>query len=189
VKATFPLSAPLEAWAALADPTRLAAALPGCRSVTRDAAGDGTVHVVTEVAVASVRGLWAGTVSPVAPDAVRVRGSGEPGSVDVVVCADPERTALTVDGTVDGALGTVGSAVLVAAIRRMAEELLVAVVPESPPPPPDLPAGSAARTTVPAGKTIGVGRRRALGTAAAVAGIGVAAALAGRRRRAQGGGS
>jgi carbon monoxide dehydrogenase subunit G len=126
VKTTFPVSAPPEAWAALADPMRLAAALPGCRSVTRDAGGDGSLQVVTEVAVAAVRGLWAGTVAPVDHDAVRVRGSGAPGGVDVVVRVDPEHTALTVEGTVDGALGTVGSSVLAAAVRRMAEDLLAA---------------------------------------------------------------
>jgi carbon monoxide dehydrogenase subunit G len=129
MKTTFPVSAPPEAWAALADPQRLAAALPGCRSVTRDADGDGTLRVVTEVAVASVRGLWAGTVASVDADAVRVRGSGAPGSVDLTVRVDPERTALTVEGTVDGALGTVGSAVLAAAVRRMAEEVLAATDP------------------------------------------------------------
>jgi len=126
VKATFPVSAPSEAWAALADPERLAAALPGCRSVTRDADGVGTLHVVTEVAVASVRGLWAGTVAPVDADAVHVRGSGAPGAVDLVVRADPGRTSITVEGTVDGALDTVGAAVLAGAVRRMAEDLLAA---------------------------------------------------------------
>ncbi|MGH9249726.1 MAG: SRPBCC domain-containing protein [Acidimicrobiales bacterium] len=129
MKTTFPLSAPPEAWGALADPQRLAAALPGCRSVTRDADGDGTLRVVTEVAVASVRGLWAGTVASVDADAVRVRGSGAPGSVDLTVRVDPERTALTVEGTVDGALATVGSALLAAAVRRMAEEVLAATEP------------------------------------------------------------
>jgi carbon monoxide dehydrogenase subunit G len=124
VKTTFPVSAPPRAWAALADPERLAAALPGCRSVTRDADGDGTLHVVTEVAVASVRGLWAGTVAPVDADAVHVRGSGAPGAVDLVVRADPARTSITVEGTVDGALGTVGTAVLAGAVKRMAGDLL-----------------------------------------------------------------
>jgi carbon monoxide dehydrogenase subunit G len=123
VRTTFPVSAPAGAWAALADPQRLAAALRGCRSVTRDP-GDGTLHVVTEVAVASVRGLWAGTVAAVDADAVRIRGSGSPGTVDLVVRADPERTSLAVEGTVDGALGTVGAAVLAGAVRRMAEDLL-----------------------------------------------------------------
>jgi carbon monoxide dehydrogenase subunit G len=132
VKMTFPVSAPPGAWAALADPQRLAAALPNCRSVTRDADGDGTLHVVTEVAVASVRGLWAGTVAPVDADAVHVRGSGAPGAVDLVVRADPERTSLTVEGTVDGALGTVGTAVLAGAVRRMVEDLLAATEPPTP---------------------------------------------------------
>jgi carbon monoxide dehydrogenase subunit G len=124
VKTTFPVSAPPGAWAALGDPERLAAALPGCRSVTRDAGGDGTLHVVTEVAVASVRGVWAGTVAPVDGDAVHVRGSGAPGAVDLLVRADPGRTSITVEGSVDGALGTVGAAVLAGAVRRMAEVLL-----------------------------------------------------------------
>jgi carbon monoxide dehydrogenase subunit G len=131
VKTTFPVSAPPGAWAALADPDRLAAALPGCRSVTRHADGAGTLHVVTEVAVASVRGLWAGTVAPVDADAVQVRGSGAPGAVDLVVRADSGRTRITVEGTVDGALATVGIAVLAGAVKRMAEDLLAATEPPS----------------------------------------------------------
>jgi carbon monoxide dehydrogenase subunit G len=183
VKTTFPVSAPPEAWAALADPMRLAAALPGCRSVSRDAGGEGTLQVVTEIAVASVRGLWAGTVAPVDGDAVRVRGSGAPGAVDLVVRANAERTALMVEGTVEGALGTVGSAVLAAALRRTAEDLLAAAVPESsphPPHPPVFPAGLAAGTAVPATKSVGAGRRRVIG--ATVAGAAIAAIVAGRRR-------
>jgi carbon monoxide dehydrogenase subunit G len=132
VKTTFPVSAPPAAWAALADPERLAAALPGCRSVIRHADADGTLHVVTEVAVASARGLWAGTVAPVDADAVHVRGSGAPGAVDLVVRVDPGRTSITVEGSVDGALGTVGTAVLAGAVRRIAEDLLAAT--ESPGP-------------------------------------------------------
>jgi carbon monoxide dehydrogenase subunit G len=182
VKTTFPISAPPEAWAALADPMRLAAALPGCRSVTGDAGGDGTLQVVTEVAVAAVRGLWAGTVTPVDADAVRVQGSGAPGAVDLVVRADPERTALTVEGTVDGALGTVGSAVLAAAVRRMAEDLLAAtetpgvpvtdVVDSQPDPSPE--------------PRHPPGRRRVVAVAAVAVAIAVAIAVAGRRRWARG---
>ncbi len=127
MRTTVPITASPEAWAALADPERLAAALPGCRSVTRGVGGDGTLHVVTDVAVASVRGLWVGTVAPVDADAVRVSGSGAPGTLDLVVRADPERTSITVEGTVEGALGTVGSAVLTAAIHRMAVDLVAGV--------------------------------------------------------------
>jgi carbon monoxide dehydrogenase subunit G len=126
------VSAPPGAWAALADPERLAAALPGCRSVIRHADADGTLQVVTEVAVASARGLWAGTVTPVDADTVHVRGSGAPGAVDLVVRVDPGRTSITVEGSVDGALGTVGAAVLAGAVRRIAEDLLAAT--ESPGP-------------------------------------------------------
>jgi hypothetical protein len=76
--------------------------------------------------------LWAGTVVPVDGDAVRVTGSGAPGSVDLVVRADPERTSITVEGTVEGALETVGSAVLAAAVRRTAEEILTALAALQP---------------------------------------------------------
>jgi hypothetical protein len=65
-------------------------------------------------------------------DAVRVTGSGAPGSVDLVVRADPERTSITVEGTVEGALETVGSAVLAAAVRRTAEDLLTALAASQP---------------------------------------------------------
>jgi carbon monoxide dehydrogenase subunit G len=132
MKTAFPVSAPPGAWAALVDPDRLVTALPGCRSVTRDADAHGTLRVVTEIAVASVRGLWAGTVAPVDVDAVQVRGTGAPGTVDLVIRADPGRTRLTVEGTVDGPLGTVGSAVLAGAVRRMAEDLLAAAEPPGP---------------------------------------------------------
>jgi carbon monoxide dehydrogenase subunit G len=183
VKTTFPVSAPPEAWAALADPQRLAAALPGCRSVTPDAGGDGTLHVVTEVAVASVRGLWAGTVAPLDFDAVRVRGSGAPGAVDLTVRANPERTALTVEGTVDGLLGTVGSAVLAAAVRRVAEGLLATTAT----PASNTSRGQGFEPTEP--MTSPTPRRRAArrvgGGVAAVAAV--AAVIA--RRRARRGGS
>jgi carbon monoxide dehydrogenase subunit G len=131
MRATFPVSGPPPAWAALAHPDLLAGALPGCRSARAIDGGKG-VQVVVDVAVASVRGLWAGTVVPVDADAVRIAGSGEPGAVDVVVRADPERTILTVDGTVDGPLATVGSTLLAAAARRLADDLLSAIAGATP---------------------------------------------------------
>jgi carbon monoxide dehydrogenase subunit G len=69
---------------------------------------------------------------PVDADAVRIAGSGEPGAVDVVMRADPERTMLTVDGTVDGPLATVGSTLLAAAARRLADDLLSAIAGATP---------------------------------------------------------
>ena len=185
MKTTFPVSAPPGAWAALADPERLAAALPGCRSVARD--GDGALHVVTEVAVASVRGLWAGTVAPVDADAVRVRGSGAPGAVDLVVRADPERNTLTVEGTVDGDLSTVGSAVLAAAVRQTARHLLTAATKAGPGPRalgPDVGVDVAATTPVRSDFV-----RRAMPVTAVAAGVVVAMVVGSRLRRAQRGGS
>lgn len=183
MKATFSVSAPPGAWAALADPERLAAALPGCRSVARDAGGDGTFHVVTEVAVASVRGLWAGTVAPVDADAVHVRGSGAPGAVDLVVRADPERTSLTVEGSVDGPLGTVGAAVLAGAVRRMAEDLLGATDPPGPGPSSGTPRTSGAPDTSTASGGRRVARRAG---GAAIVGVTVAVVAFILRHRARG---
>lgn len=131
MRTTFPVAAPATAWAALADPGALAAALPGCRSVT--AGPGGTLAVVTEVAVASVRGLWSGTVAPLDGDAVRITGAGAPGTVDLVVRAAPDRSALTVEGTVDGPLAAVGSALLAGAFRRLADDVLARLVPGSEP--------------------------------------------------------
>ena len=90
MRTTFPVSVPPAGWSALADPTRLAAALPGCRSVEAD--GDGTLTVVTDVSVASALGLWAGTVTLLDEDAVRIAGSGAPGEIDVTIRANPART-------------------------------------------------------------------------------------------------
>jgi carbon monoxide dehydrogenase subunit G len=132
VRTTFPIDAPPTTWAALSDPEVLAAALPGCRSVTATGDGDGTLHVVAELSVASVHGLWAGSVVRVDADSLRIAGSGEPGTVDLVVRSDPSRTALTVEGTVAGPLATVGSAVLAAVIRRIAEDLLAAAAAPTP---------------------------------------------------------
>jgi len=169
MRTTFPIDATPEAWARLADPAVLAAALPGCRSVTSvpgpagaaggvetdgarraaggpgtevpagagrgDGTGLGALQVVVDLSVASVRGLWAGTVRRVDDDAVRIEGSGGPGAVDLVVRADPSRTRLTVEGTIEGPLATVGSAVLAAAVHRMAKDVLSAAGAPVPPVP------------------------------------------------------
>lgn len=121
MRLTFPISASPDAWAALSDPAVLVAALPGCRSVK---SGPDGLRLVVDVAVASVRGLWAGTVSPVGEDTWRVAGSGEPGRVDVALSVDPDRSTLTIEGAIDGSLATVGSALLAAAIRRLATATL-----------------------------------------------------------------
>jgi carbon monoxide dehydrogenase subunit G len=121
MRVTFPISVSPEVWAVLLDPAVLVSALPGCRSVIP---GPDGLRLVVDVSVASVRGLWAGTVTPAGEGASRVVGSGEPGRIDVVLSADPDRSNLTIEGTIDGPLSTVGSALLAAAIRRLTTETL-----------------------------------------------------------------
>jgi carbon monoxide dehydrogenase subunit G len=204
MRVTFPIDAPPEAWARLADPAVLAAALPGCRSVTpvadaarsargpetdgaratdagRDAgvgggAGAGALRLVVDLSVASVRGLWAGTVERIDDHAVRVAGSGEPGVVDLVVRADAARSRLTVEGTVGGPLATVGSAVLAAAVHRMAKDLLGAAGAPAPDPVPAEPVTSA---TTPSGAS----RSRVAAGVAAAIGLVVTAVVRRRRSR------
>jgi carbon monoxide dehydrogenase subunit G len=116
VKVTVPIPVPPDAWAGLVRPEVLAAALPGCRSAEPAGAG---VRIMVDVAVAAVRGIWAGTVTETGTGTWRVVGSGEPGRADLVVRVDDDHTALTVEGTVEGPLANIGSALLAAAIRRM----------------------------------------------------------------------
>jgi carbon monoxide dehydrogenase subunit G len=195
VKTSFAVDDLPEAWAALADPDRLAVALPGCRSVARDQTEDaGGFRVVADVAVASVRGLWSGTVVPVDAGAVRIRGTGEPGTVDVVVRADPDRTLVTVEGTVEGPLATVGTAVLAAAVRRTAHELLAAAAAphraaESPARLAEPGDGQGSGTGTPTAASPRPGRRVPAG-AVVVAGVAAVVVVAGgrsfRRARARG---
>jgi carbon monoxide dehydrogenase subunit G len=181
VRTTFPVDASPAAWASLGDPAVLAAVLPGGRSVTASGDGDGSLQVVADVSVASVHGLWSGTVVRVDADAVRVAGSGAPGTVDLVVRANPSRSTLTVEGTVHGPLATVGSAVLAASIRRVADDLLsAAAAPVSPRAAEPMSSGG---TAAPAGPDRAAsGGRRVPARIAAAAGVVVVVVL-GRRRR------
>jgi uncharacterized protein len=122
VKATFPVAASPDAWAELDRPSVLAASLPGCRSAER--ADGGGLRLVVDVAVASVRGLWAGTLTPTDAGGCRVVGSGEPGRVDLVLRVDPDHTTVTVEGTVEGPLAAIGSKLLEAAAHRLVQETL-----------------------------------------------------------------
>ena len=119
MKVTVPVSALPDAWAELTRPAVLASALPGCRSVSP--AEGGGLRLVVDVAVASVRGLWAGTLTDTDVGSWRLVGSGEPGRADLVVQVDPDHTTVTVEGTVDGPLAAIGSSLLAAAIRRLVE--------------------------------------------------------------------
>jgi len=182
MKMTLSVRPPGIGWWALTDPAALARALPGCRSVT--AGGDGTLSIVTNLSVASVQGLWSGTATYVDGDTVHIKGSGAPGTLDLVVRSNPLRTTLTVEGDVGGPLATVGSSVLAAAAQRLAETLVAnmaadpSVAPDaagtSPSPAPD--PGPAIRQRGPAGAA-----------AAAVAVTGAVAVVRWRRRRRSGG--
>jgi carbon monoxide dehydrogenase subunit G len=182
MKMTLSVRPPGIGWWALTDPAALARALPGCRSVT--AGGDGTLSIVTNLSVASVQGLWSGTATYVDGDTVHIKGSGAPGTLDLVVRSNPLRTTLTVEGDVGGPLATVGASVLAAAAQRLAETLVAnmaadpsvapgaAGTPPSPAPDP----GPAIRQRGPAGAA-----------AAAVAVTGAVAVVRWRRRRRSGG--
>ena len=108
--------------AGIVRPEELAAALPGCRSAT--AVEGGGIRIVVDVAVASVRGLWAGTITETGADAWRIVGSGEPGRADLAVRADGDAGTLTVEGTVEGPLAGIGSSLLDAAVRRLVLSLI-----------------------------------------------------------------
>jgi carbon monoxide dehydrogenase subunit G len=96
--------------------------VPGCRSA--EPADGGGIRLVVDVAVASVRGLWAGTLTPTDGDGWRVVGSGEPGRVDLVLRVDPDHTTVTAEGTVEGPLAAIGSKLLAAAAQRLVQETL-----------------------------------------------------------------
>ena len=175
MRTTFGVAAPPEAWSRLSDPACLAAALPGARRVSVD--GDGTLSVTADVAVASVTGLWSGTVTPVDADAIRIAGAGTPGRLDLEVRAAPDRSRLTVEGEVDGPLAAVGGTVLSAAARRLAEALLANL---SGPGPSPLASGTATVAEVTASPTRRAGAARGL---AAVTGVAVVVVAVVRWRR------
>jgi carbon monoxide dehydrogenase subunit G len=182
VRTTIPVRAPAAGWWVLTDPAALSRALPGCRSV--EAGGDGTLSIVTDLSVASVEGLWSGTVTYVDGDTVRIVGSGAPGTLDLVVRANPARTSLTVEGEVGGPLATVGATVLDAAARRLVETLVANLATPDPSTAPDLPGISP-----PSRRDPGPAIRRRGPVVAAVATGAVAAAAAAavaRRRRSRG---
>jgi carbon monoxide dehydrogenase subunit G len=177
LRTSFPITAPPAVLAALADPAQVAAALPGCRSV--EAGDDGGLAVVLDLSVASVQGLWSGTVTLVDADTVSIAGSGAPGTVGFTARADGDRTRLTVEGEVSGPLATVGTMVLAAAIRRLADTLLANLASAS------APSASAHSATRPdaspdAGAAI---RQRGLAGAVAAAAVVTGAVVVVRWRR------
>lgn len=123
MKVTVPVSAPPDAWAELTRPEVLARALPGCRSVSP--AHGGGWRIVVDVAVASVRGPWAGTLTETGINAWRIVGAGDPGRADLAVRVDDDHQTVIVEGTVEGPLAAIGSSLLAAAFSRLVEHTLV----------------------------------------------------------------
>jgi uncharacterized protein len=105
-----------------ASPEQLLRSLPGCRSISPGA--DGGLRIVVDVAVAAVRGLWAGTLTETGPGRWHLVGAGEPGKADLAVRLDDDRSTLVIEGTVEGPLATIGSALLAAAVRRTVLSLM-----------------------------------------------------------------
>jgi hypothetical protein len=118
-------------------------ALPGgVRGVTR---ADGAVEVVVDVALGAASGRLVATATALAPGSARIVGEGEPGGFDVVVRADPASGAFDVEGTVSGALGTVGSGLLAAWVSRTAAALMAGLAePDAASEPPPAAATRAA---------------------------------------------
>jgi carbon monoxide dehydrogenase subunit G len=124
-------------WEALADPVVWGRALPGCRKL--EPVGVDAYRVRVAGAVASVAGEYAGVVRVVErtrPDSVAFRGTGAgasgavEGNVRLVLLVDGDgstRVEYDGEGEVDGALGAVGSRLLAAFGRRVAERFLAGV--------------------------------------------------------------
>ena len=122
MRVVVPLSAPPRLPA-----EQLLRSVPGCRSVSPAGDGDGDgsgLRIVVDVSVAAVRGLWAGTLSEAGPGEWHLTGAGEPGRADLALRLDDTGTALVVEGTVEGPLAHIGSALLAAAVRRLARDTL-----------------------------------------------------------------
>ena len=132
------VAAPRErVWEALVDPVVLGRALPGCRELEPVGADAYRLRVIGTVA--SLAGEYAGVVRVVErsrPEAVAFRGTGAgasgavEGDVRLVLRADDDgstRVEYDAEAEVDGALGAVGSRLLAAFGRRVAERFLVEI--------------------------------------------------------------
>lgn len=124
-------------WEALLDPAVLARTLPGCQGLEQ--VGDDEYRVTVAAGVASVKGIYAGSVAladrrPPVSYSLRARGQGAPGVIDAsarVTLSDTADggTAITyeADAVVGGVVGGVGQRVLVGVAKRMAADFFTAV--------------------------------------------------------------
>lgn len=132
------VAAPREqVWAALQDPEVLVRTIPGC--VQLEAVGGDAYAMTVEAGVASIKGLYTGSVGladqvPGESYTLRASGQGAPGTVDATARITLEeegdgttRVAYDCDALVGGTIGGVGQRVLSGVAKRTAGEFFSAV--------------------------------------------------------------
>jgi uncharacterized protein len=118
-------------FAALVDPGMLRRAIPGCESLSET--GPGEYAATLKVGLAGLKGTYSGKAAirnPRAPDSltITVDGKGLPGfvrgSADLVLTAEADmtRVACTADVQVGGVIAAVGSRLVEAGARKMADD-------------------------------------------------------------------
>jgi carbon monoxide dehydrogenase subunit G len=154
----YRISAPRQrVWAALNDPEALRAAIPGCETIEKTSDTEFTATVTAKVG--PVKARFGGKVSlseidP--PNGYRITGEGSGGAAGFakggarVTLSEAEGATLlryTVEAAVGGKLAQLGSRLIDATARKMAEEffgrfaaLLAESATEAPPPAPPEPA-------------------------------------------------
>lgn len=138
VSGSHTVAAPREqVWAALQDPRVLVRTIPGCLQLERT--GDDAYRMRVEAGVASIRGVYHGTVALAdqsAPEAYTLSASGQgaPGTVDAtarITLADDAdggtRVTYDCDAVVGGTVGGVGQRVLAGVAKRTAGQFFDAV--------------------------------------------------------------
>ncbi len=137
VTGSYDLSAPPErVWAALTDPAILARTLPGALSLEQ--VGDDEYRVTMEAGVASIKGVYHGTVAlgdqrPPEGYTLRASGSGGPGTIDATAAVTLTavdggcRVAYDADAVVGGTIGGIGQRVLAGVAKRTAGQFFSAV--------------------------------------------------------------
>jgi carbon monoxide dehydrogenase subunit G len=174
VTGTATLNAPRDAvWQALQDPDVLVRTIPGCRELR--AVGDDRYEMTLTAGVASIKGIYAGSVqladqTPPESYTLVASGQGAPGTVQAQAKvrlseSDGGRTVLDydADAVVGGMIGGVGQRVLVGVAKKTAAEFFTAVDrylagEMATPPMPREPADAAPEGLAPAAPAAPAGR-------------------------------
>lgn len=138
IAGTAVLHAPSDrVWAALNDPAVLVRTIPGCTRL--EAAGPDSWTMTVTAGVASIKGVYTGSVSlhdqqPPGSFRLRASGAGAPGTVDadVLVQLEPApdgstRLSYDADAVVGGMVGGVGQRMLTGVAKKTAGEFFSAV--------------------------------------------------------------